>query len=122
MITLIANALEPLLPLRINEVQFVDPAFTLVGDNWSLNMLCPWRIRKAGALWSSCSEPDRADKVWDLVGHEILGVAGLPGAVDPVFELSGSLSLELFADTDTDPWALLLPGQTFVGSASVLEE
>jgi len=106
-------------PLRVSEVDYTDPSLTLSGAGWSLNIMCPWRVRERGILWVSCSEPGREDKLWDLIGHDIIDVVPAHG-VDPVFVMSADLRLEILADTDVDPWALLLRGRTFVGTASMV--
>lgn len=44
--------------------------------------------------------------------------AGNGISVDPTFRLTGNLCLEIFSDTDYDPWVMRLPKITFVGMAS----
>lgn len=119
MIDLIADALRSARPLRIDEVDYSDPSLTLTGDSWSLNLTCPWRVRRAQNLWFSWSSENIQDLVWDLVGYEMESVRANTGNGDPIFGLSDDVELDVFADTDLDPWILHLPTRIFVGSASL---
>lgn len=107
-------------PMKIRETAFVDPTLTIAGDGWSFSSPSAWRITAGGVLvfgWSDVTAPDR---IWDLCGHSIVSVTSqsprMPG--DPAFELSSGQWLEIFSDHPTDPWSLILPSMTFVGSPS----
>ena len=74
---------------------------TANGDGWGLTVTCPWRTSR-GDTWLSWSTPDAADKVWDLIGLRL--VAARTRGRDASFDLSDGSALEVFSDTDLDPW------------------
>jgi hypothetical protein len=110
-------ALRPLLPLRVDQLAYQDPVLTFGGEGWSLVLVCPWRLLKGTKVLTAWDDQAVEDSSWELLGHQIYAVRPrIPGNdQDPVFELSGDLHLEVFADTDLDPWVLRLPTQTIVG-------
>jgi hypothetical protein len=115
------NLISPSLPLRVSSVEFHDPTAVLAGSEWSLAITCPWRVTRGGALVTSPSDPHAAARLGDLVGGAIASLRDRSGddtPADPVFVFSDGARLELFADTDVDPWVMHLPGAVFVGSAS----
>lgn len=118
MIELVRAELAGLLPMKIREAEFSDPALILAGDGWSFTAMCAWRVTQSGRLVFGWSHPDAADLIWELCGQSIVFVGSqsvlMPG--DPAFELSQGGWLEVFADQATDPWVLRLPTRTFVGS------
>jgi hypothetical protein len=120
MIEHLRRELAPLLPLEITKASFVDPTLTLAGDGWSLSSGSAWRVTKGGVLAYGWSDPAAIDGVLDLCGKSIIAVAPQSAlmAGDPAFELSDGAWLEVFSDQPTDPWSLMLPGLTFVGSPS----
>jgi hypothetical protein len=106
------------LPLKIRGIEVNDPALTLYGEDWSLNLSCPWRI--VGSEWSvSWESDDIEDTCWDLVGHSIVSVTSEDGAaMDPVFGVDTDITVSVFADTDLDPWVLRLPDLVIVGQTA----
>jgi hypothetical protein len=100
-------------PLEITEIEFQDPILALAGEGWALTALCPWRVLRGDALELSWSSPDAEDRAWDLIGRQV--VAADQRGRDAALRLSDGSVIELFSDTDTDPWVLRLPGFTFVG-------
>ena len=102
------------LPLLIRGLEVTDPVLTLFGDGWSLNLMCPWNVVATGFATSWLSA-DLEDEVWELIGQSIIGVTSGSEAIDPIFHLSGGGDLVLHADTDLDPWSLMLPDVTIVG-------
>jgi hypothetical protein len=109
----VGEAVEQHGPLLIAEVEYADPVFTLNGDGWGLTLVCPWRLVRGTDLVLSWSAPEAPDAVWDLIGRRITAVA--PRGRDVAFPLSDGTTLEVFCDTDVDPWVLRLPGATYVG-------
>jgi hypothetical protein len=97
----------------ITDVEYADPALTANGDGWGLSVSCPWRLVRGDDLVLSWSTPDAADRVWDLIGLRVVG-ARTRGR-DASFDLTDGSALEVFSDTDLDPWVLRLPGATYVG-------
>ena len=70
-------------------------------------------------LW----EPGAETRMESIIGAEIVAVSGQSAVHedwDPAFEISDGFTLEVFSDTDEDPWVMRLPGQTFVGAAPAL--
>lgn len=100
-------------PLEIVDVEFQDPILVVSGEGWALTAMCPWRVLRGDALDLSWTAPDAEDRAWDLIGRRIVS-AEVRGR-DPVLHLSDGSAVELFSDTDTDPWVLRLLGLTFVG-------
>ena len=107
-------------PLRIDQVEFVDPTVILAGDAWSLAITCPWRLLRGSSLVVRWDDKSASDAIWDLVGHSIIEV--LPRSAehpnDPFLVLTGAYGLEIEADSDLDPWVLRMSDHTFVGSGS----
>lgn len=123
MIDELSAALDALLPLRIDWVEYQDPILTLGGERWALALACPWRLMEGPTAVTAWDEPGVEDESWNLVGHLITAVRPrLDGnSEDPAFSISGALVLEVLADTDLDPWVLRLDltGKTFVGRSGL---
>lgn len=120
MIGQLRTAVAGLLPLRILEIDHNDPAVVLSGENWSLSIVCPWRVSKADVLVCAFGDPGAETRMKSLIGAEIVAVRGQSAVHeewDPAFEIAGGFTLEVFADTDEDPWVMRLPEHTFVGAA-----
>jgi hypothetical protein len=105
------------LPMRVRAVEWSDPTLLVTGDDWTLRVSCPWRLLSPKGIALSWSSPDGDDRVWDLVGADIVRVGrqGADSYTDPVFGLSGDLTLEVFSDTELDPWVLTIAELTIVG-------
>jgi hypothetical protein len=104
------------LPLKIQEATYADPVLTLAGAEWSLSVVCPWRLRAEEGLITAFGGDDAEAQVARLVGGELTGLSATGDLGDPIFDLSGGLQLEVFGDTDLDPWVMRLPSHTFVGT------
>lgn len=100
------------LPLRVREVIPSSTNFVVSGIDWNLMVMCPVRFwtREAVLGWESS---DLEDRLWDLVGQQLESIQVVHG--DPVFGFSGGYKIEVFADTDIDPWVLRVPGSIVVG-------
>lgn len=121
MIDELRAAVFALLPLRVDGLEFNGPVVVLTGPNWSLSIVCPWRLIRGSALVTSIEDPGAEARLRELVGATIIDVgtqADRETARDPVFVFADGARLELFADTDLDPWVMRLSDKTFVGSAS----
>lgn len=121
MIEELRASVSALLPLRVGELEFNDPVVVLAGSKWSLSIVCPWRLTRGGALVTSIEDPGAEAHLRELVGASIVEIVAQTGwgtARDPAFVFADGARLELFADTDLDPWVMRLPDKTFVGSAS----
>jgi hypothetical protein len=121
MIEQIREALSPLLPLRIDEVEYNDPMVLLSGRGWSLSVACPWQLMRDGQLATSYGDNGAAEVLDGLVEKTIVAVNGGGsdrGAGDLQLALDDGAILDVLVDTDLDPWVLRLPDHTFVGSAS----
>jgi hypothetical protein len=106
------------LPLAIEEARYADPVLTLAGPEWSLSVVCPWRLRGEDGLITGFAHDDAESCVVSLRGGNIVGVRATGELGDPIFDLSGGTRLEVFADTDVDPWVMRLATHTFVGTGS----
>ena len=102
------------LPLTIRAVELQDPVVVLIGDRWSLTLMCPWYLDTPGRSVSWESQ-DLDDEVGDLVGQEIVQVSAGPDVIDPTFHLSGGMTPTVRADSDVDPWTLILPELVVTG-------
>jgi len=121
MIEELRTAISGLLPLQVRELEFNDPVVVLTGPDWSISIVCPWRLTRGGALVTSIEDPNAEARLRDLVGASIVDVgaqASASASGDPVFVFADGARLEIFSDTDLDPWVVRLPNKTFVGSAS----
>jgi hypothetical protein len=107
-------------PLRVRKIVYLDPVLTLVGDDWSLSLRCPWQLRHSGAVLTTWDRDDAEDVAAGLVGASIesASYARSGNPKDPAFQISGGLSLEVAADTDLDPWVMRVPGGIFVGGVT----
>lgn len=114
-------AARPLLPLRVQTVEYNDPMVVIAGPGWSLSIACPWRLTRAGLLICAYGDENAASRMARLVGHDVTEV-GPQGrhevSRDPALALTDGYLLEVFSDTDLDPWVMRLPEQTFVGAIS----
>lgn len=72
--TSLAVALEPLVPLRIDFVEFHEGTLTVIGERWSLVLVGHWTWHRNGAPVTGWDQPDSEDAVWDLCGLELLRV------------------------------------------------
>ncbi|MBW9210518.1 hypothetical protein KV100_12725 [Mumia sp. zg.B21] len=108
------GAIVQALPLTIRGIEVTDPVLTLFGDDWSLTLMCPWTVEGPGVS-SSWESENLEDEVWDLVGREITSLTAGPDVIDPTFHLSGDIDLAVRADSDLDPWTLMIPGLVVTG-------
>ena len=121
MIDKIGEALSPLLPLRLEEVEYNDPMVVLSGPGWSLSVACPWRLMRESRLETAYGAEGAAAALDGLRGGEVVGFNPAGGTCSPGdirVALGNGAVIEMFADTDLDPWVLRLPEHTFVGTAS----
>lgn len=97
----LASAAQPLLPLRIQTVEFQDPMVTVIGERWSLVLLGPWAWTRAGAVEVDWRDDVAEHRVWDLCGKDVVGV--VPGTAEPAisFRLSDGSSLSALPDATT---------------------
>jgi hypothetical protein len=104
-------------PLEIDGVDWHDPTLTLLGYGWSLAVTCPWQVTDGQKRLFAWDDADVSDRVPTLVHHVITDVRqrSQDAPNDPAFVLTGGLILEISADSDLDPWVLLLPTKVFVG-------
>lgn len=107
------------LPLRVREVETASTNFVAWGAEWNLMVMCPMRFRTPEAVFGWESE-DLSDRLWDLIGHDLTDIRAADK--DPVLTFSGGYVLELFADTDLDPWVLHVPGIVVVGAIPELAD
>ncbi len=111
-------AFSSLLPVSVEEVEVDDPNVLLVGQNWSVAILCPWRLTRGGALIASSEDRDAEASLRQLVGALVVDVGAQSSSGvsdDPLFVFQDGSLLEIFSDTGLDPWVVRLPVATFVG-------
>jgi hypothetical protein len=96
------------LPWRVRTAEWVDPNLVIGGDDWSVTISCPWRVGTPTGLAYGSASRDVEDRVWDLIGADVLAIEpqGMVGYADPRLTLSGGVVLELFNDADMEPYVL----------------
>ncbi|WP_120521632.1 hypothetical protein [Arthrobacter celericrescens] len=104
------------LPLTIQAFQLNYPHLNLIGDSWSLTLMCPWMIRPPGCQfdWSS---PDLETRIGGLLGRKVVQVeAGTEELIDPEFILDDGTRINMFPGDNPHPWAMELPGVVLIGT------
>jgi hypothetical protein len=102
------EAISKRLPWRVRTAEWIDPNLVIGGDDWSMTISCPWRVgTPAGVSYGSASS-NAEDRVWDLIGADVLAIEpqGMVSYADPRLVLSGGLTVELFNDSDMEPYVL----------------
>jgi len=122
MISRLIDAVAPLLPVTISEVDYSDPVLLINGAGWSLSVLTAWRIVGPEGLVFSCDSESAADRVWDLIGENVTAVVSQSATsqVDPALVLSSGLTLEIVSLHPIEPWVLRIADQVWVASPSDL--
>jgi hypothetical protein len=113
----VPTAFDDLLPVRIDEAEIEGPTLMLRGTGWSLAAMCYWRWAEPGERIITESDPEASDAVWDLVGHQVLGVewTRTEYGIDPTIVLDGGVSLEIRSDAAFDTWTIHTPDLVLVG-------
>lgn len=96
------------LPWRVRTAEWVDPTLVVSGDGWSMTISCSWRVCTPTEVAFGSSSEDAEDRVWDLVGTEVVAIEpqGVVSFADPRLVLSGGLALELFSEAEIDPYVI----------------
>jgi hypothetical protein len=115
----LADAVRAHAPLPIVTASF-DGYFLLSidGGDWRMGATAPWRVCRGGEVVFGSGTAGAAWLVDSLVGHAVVAVRSRSSLtdVDPLFELTGGLTLEVFSTVHLDPWVMLLDGSsTWVG-------
>lgn len=113
-----ADALERLLPLRIETAEYTDPTVLIGGRQWSMSITCAWRWVDANGEVVSAAQGDASDRIWDLAGEEITAVSWSgPSSLglDPTFRLRGGGELTVLSDATFDTWVLHAQDLVLVG-------
>lgn len=109
--------LEEALPLTVLRFEVNDPVVNLIGDSWSLTLMCPWAIHRPDTEFDWESR-DLERRIQGLVGRTLVAVdADSDELIDPVFLLDDGTSIHVFADTDLDPWTMGLPEIMLIGES-----
>lgn len=66
--------IDELLPFSVLDVEWTDPTLRLMGSDWALNITCPWKFERAGVVEYDWTWAAVEDRVWDLVGNNIVAV------------------------------------------------
>jgi hypothetical protein len=102
------DAVTARLPWTVRTAEWTDPTLVVAGDDWMLSISCAWRVVGPDGSAYGWSSPDAEDRVWDLIGRDVVALA--PQATgpraDPTLVLSGDVRLEVFCDTDDDAYVL----------------
>lgn len=80
-----------------------DPVLAVYGDEWSLTVMCPWKLTGPGLATDWESDLIEVDAL-TLVARTLESICAAGDvAVDPRFQFSGGVELAVRADTDLDP-------------------
>lgn len=112
------QAFDDLLPVRIDRAEFAEPSLLIGGPGWSLSAICCWRWVDSDGTVIGADAAGIEDRVWDIVGDEIIAAAWAGPAqlgADPSFTLKSGGVLELFSDASFDTWVLETPALVLVG-------
>lgn len=107
------EAVQERLPVRVRGIECNDPFLTIFGEEWSLNLGCPWE-GNIGSISISWEDDDVEDRAWELVGLDLTSVVDGSGG-GPEFHFSDAM-VHVRPDTDLDPWVLHLAGLIVVGT------
>jgi hypothetical protein len=115
MSTSATDAITKALPLKIRAIEYNNPFLGLIGESWTLTLMCPWTITEPNRTYTWDSN-EVEDLAWDLVGHEIESVEFARTVTkDPTFIISGNVRLAIRADDGWEPWTMRVPGLTVIG-------
>jgi hypothetical protein len=114
----VAEALAPLLPLRIEAIDYNDPMVVLSGSGWALSVACPWYLKRDEELLTSYGDDGTAEVLARLVGTTVVSFDRVEASCVRQLELAQGAVLEIVPDTDLDPWVLRVRERTFVGTAT----
>lgn len=113
------EVLGPLLPLKISRFDYSDTRLEIGGEEWEFRTFSTWRVIRHGVVeiaWGQSEEFLR--RTQKLCGLSILSIALQSPRMsgDLAIELTDGWCVEIFSDQPVDPWVMVLPGKTFVGS------
>ncbi|MEV5542838.1 hypothetical protein AB0L13_39065 [Saccharopolyspora shandongensis] len=114
----LVSMIRPHLPLRIDRVDVTEDNLNISGDGWALNVTCPWRMMTDDGLWFSWSDVEAPNLFTSLIGRELQDVRLIDNGPDPAFKISGNAELQVFGDTDYDPWVISAADTIVVGLVS----
>jgi hypothetical protein len=103
----------------IAEATFDGFNLSLGGGNWGFGSTSPWRIVEGGDLVAGCGDPEAASEALkSIIGTSLVDVSAQSPSMrgDPVLVLSSGQQIEVFSDTQIDPWTFVIPGMTYVGT------
>lgn len=115
------TALTEHLPLKIESIQCNDPILVLIGMDWSIALMAPWRILLDGKMIAWGDKPDPAQLEPLLSGNAIIGCdfQGKYSQLDPVLVLDSGHVFEIFSSSPLEPWIVQLDGnRTYVAEPS----
>ncbi|WP_425861448.1 hypothetical protein [Arthrobacter sp. TWP1-1] len=113
--------LGPLLPLKIHKVDAHGMNLGLNGEGWGFSARSAWRVTRHGVVEIAGGQSeDFLLRMQKLCGLSILSIALQSPRMsgDLAIELTDGWWVEIFSDQPVDPWVMVIPGKTFVGSPS----
>lgn len=118
MIDRLISRINAVLPLEVMRIEVNDPFLSLVGENWSLALNCPWTLETPDETipWESDLLDIEAEK---LVGLSMEAASKeRSDASDLIFYFTSGFTIHVFPDTDLDPWVMRLPDVVLIGRKS----
>ena len=120
MINEIIQRLQKLDSLKVNQAIITDgypdnPALSLISDEWSMGINCPWRLF---SISENILLDGRRVKYW-LEGRKITHIEPQSSRypADFAFTFENGIILEIFSDdVYYEPWTMHVPGVVFVPS------
>jgi len=110
---LVANAA----PLRIERVEGNRVLPTLVGPEWALALVCPWVLRDGKDVVVEWDGPS-SEEIAALVSGDAIVAVELRDPMepqDPAFIFESGRVLEIYADSDLDPWRFRIGNDIYIG-------
>jgi hypothetical protein len=107
------------LPLKITLAEWNDPLLTILGYNWNFNTMTEWRVCDNSKVIKACYDDESSNFIRNLNGLNIIKVncQSGPPVIDPVFEFSNGLFLQIFSTSAIEPWKFQLPNnKMFIAS------
>ncbi|WP_310582478.1 hypothetical protein [Deinococcus sp.] len=90
-------------PRRIDKAIWDDPVLTLIGNDWTFNTICSWRIFDKTRLIGGFDSKDAGVILSAINEQEIIANIGESG-LDPEFMSEGGIVLQVLVTNWSEPW------------------
>jgi hypothetical protein len=102
------NKFRSVLPLKINEVEWIDPQLIIQGEGWSFVIASSWRIIKERTIEIGYTSENAIDKILHLKQLSIIEAKPQSSEIlcDFSLHLSDKRILEFFSTDGLEPWSI----------------